>query len=173
MAPDAALNQAIGPPLGLGPALPKLCPSTRPQVAAEQFMLRIGQTATILSRIDGFGCGREREWGHRRKRAGSIRRTHPCASTSLAMTGSRCARAAGSIDKGEIAVASREELHAARLSGKRLLALWNALPGVEQQAKLGDRNTLSIALWTAIEASPNPAEDLPRELHENCYWCLR
>jgi hypothetical protein len=48
------------------------------------------------------------------------------------------------IGKGEIAVASREELHAARLSGKRLLALWNALPGVEQQAKLGDRNTLSI-----------------------------
>jgi len=35
------------------------------------------------------------------------------------------------IDKGEIAVASREELHAARLSGKRLLALWNALPGIE------------------------------------------
>ena len=33
------------------------------------------------------------------------------------------------VNKGEIAVASREELHAARLSGKRLLALWNALPG--------------------------------------------
>ena len=31
--------------------------------------------------------------------------------------------------KGEIAVASKEDLHAAPLSGKRLLALWNALPG--------------------------------------------
>jgi hypothetical protein len=29
--------------------------------------------------------------------------------------------------------------HAARLSGKRLLALWNALPGVEKQTKVGDR----------------------------------
>ena len=32
------------------------------------------------------------------------------------------------LDEGEIAVASNEELHAAPLSGKRLLALWNALP---------------------------------------------
>ena len=29
---------------------------------------------------------------------------------------------------GEIVVASNEELHAAQLSGKRLLGLWNALP---------------------------------------------
>ena len=47
------------------------------------------------------------------------------------------------------------ELHAAPLSGKRLLALWNALPGVEKRRKVGDcpidrhyagpdkRNTLS------------------------------
>jgi len=34
--------------------------------------------------------------------------------------------------EGEIALPSREELPAARLSGKRLLALWNALPGVEK-----------------------------------------
>ena len=38
------------------------------------------------------------------------------------------------VNKGEVAVASREELHAARLSGKRLLALWNALPGHVRQA---------------------------------------
>ena len=60
------------------------------------------------------------------------------------------------IDKGEIAVASREELHAARLSGKRLLALWNALPGIESQTKVGDRNTLTDRLWSAIEALPDP-----------------
>ena len=40
---------------------------------------------------------------------------------------------------GEIAVASNEELHAAPLSGKRLLALWNALPGVEKRRKIGDQ----------------------------------
>ena len=40
---------------------------------------------------------------------------------------------------GEIAVASKEELQAAALSGKRLLALWNALPGVEKRRKIGDR----------------------------------
>jgi hypothetical protein len=62
------------------------------------------------------------------------------------------------IDKGEIAVASREELHAARLSGKRLLALWNALPGVEQQAKLGDRNTLSIDCGQRSRRRPTPAK---------------
>ena len=58
-------------------------------------------------------------------------------------------------NKGEVAVASREELHAARLSGKRLLALWNALPGVEKQ-KVGDRDTLIDQLWSAIEALPDP-----------------
>jgi hypothetical protein len=41
------------------------------------------------------------------------------------------------VHKGDVAVTSREELHAARLSGKRLLALWNALPGVEKQTKVG------------------------------------
>jgi hypothetical protein len=34
------------------------------------------------------------------------------------------------VNEGEIVVASNTELHAAELSGKRLLALWNALPGV-------------------------------------------
>ena len=37
------------------------------------------------------------------------------------------------VNHGEIAVASNEELHAAPLSAKRLLALWNALPGVEKR----------------------------------------
>src|SRR5438270_12299464 len=46
--------------------------------------------------------------------------------------------------------------HAARLSGKRLLALWNAFPGVEKQTKVGDRDTLIDQLWSAIEALPDP-----------------
>ena len=46
-----------------------------------------------------------------------------------------CREPAAIVNKGEVAVASREELHAARLSGKRLLALWNALPGVRSRRR--------------------------------------
>ena len=60
------------------------------------------------------------------------------------------------LDEGEIAVASNEELRAAPLSGKRLLALWNALPGVEKRKKVGDRAALIDQLWLAIEALPDP-----------------
>ena len=58
--------------------------------------------------------------------------------------------------EGEIAVASNAELHAARISGKQLLALWNALPGVEKQRKVGDRDALIDQLWSAIELLPDP-----------------
>jgi len=58
--------------------------------------------------------------------------------------------------EGEIAVASNEELHAARISGKRLLALWNALPSVEKRRKVGDRGTLIDQLWSEIEGLPEP-----------------
>ncbi|MGA7261148.1 MAG: DUF3489 domain-containing protein [Stellaceae bacterium] len=47
-------------------------------------------------------------------------------------------------------------MHAARLSGKRLLALWNALPGVEKRKKVGDREALIDQLWSAVEALPDP-----------------
>jgi hypothetical protein len=60
------------------------------------------------------------------------------------------------VNEGEIAVASNEDLHAAPLSGKRLLALWNALPGVEKRRKVGDREGLIDQLWSAIEALPEP-----------------
>jgi hypothetical protein len=63
------------------------------------------------------------------------------------------------VNKSEITIASREDLHTARLSGKRLLALWNALPGVEKQTKVGDRNTLIDQLWSAIEALPDPDQE--------------
>src|ERR1700761_7321866 len=64
--------------------------------------------------------------------------------------------APATVNEGEIAVASNEELHAARLSGKRLLALWNALPGVEKRRKGGDRDALIDQLWSAIEVLPDP-----------------
>src|SRR5215813_11174963 len=67
-----------------------------------------------------------------------------------------CREAPATVNEGEIAVASNEELHAAPLSGKRLLALWNALPGVEKRRKVGDRDALIDQLWSAIEALPDP-----------------
>src|SRR6516165_8002283 len=74
----------------------------------------------------GFGPRREREWGHwRQQAAGPTRRTHPCAATSSANDGiAMCRKAPATVSEGEIVVASKEELHAAPLSGKRLLALW-------------------------------------------------
>jgi hypothetical protein len=67
-----------------------------------------------------------------------------------------CREAPATVNDGEVAVASKEELHAAPLSGKRLLALWNALPGVEKRRKVGDRGALIDQLWPAIEALPEP-----------------
>jgi hypothetical protein len=58
--------------------------------------------------------------------------------------------------ENEIVVASLDELHAAWLSGKRLLALWNRLPGVDRLSKVGDRAALVDRLWSALEALPNP-----------------
>jgi Protein of unknown function (DUF3489) len=67
-----------------------------------------------------------------------------------------CRDAPATANDGEIAVASLEELHAAPLSGKRLVALWNALPGIEKRSKVGDRKALIDQLWSAIEALPDP-----------------
>ena len=65
-----------------------------------------------------------------------------------------CREAPPELNEGEIAVCSSEELRAAPLSAKRLLALWNALPGVEQRKKVGDREELMDQLWSAIEMLP-------------------
>jgi hypothetical protein len=70
-----------------------------------------------------------------------------------------CREPPAGLSEGEIVVASNEELHAAHLSSKRLLALWNALPGVERQKKVGDREALIDQLWSAIEALPAPQPD--------------
>src|SRR6202043_1092689 len=67
-----------------------------------------------------------------------------------------CRTTPAAVSNGEIAISSNEELRAAPLSGKRLLALWNALPGVEKRKKVGDRDALLDQLWSAIEALPDP-----------------
>jgi len=67
-----------------------------------------------------------------------------------------CRKAPATVNDGEVAVASNAELHAAPLSAKRLLALWNALPGVPKRRKVGDRDALIDQLWSAIEMLPDP-----------------
>src|SRR5499426_3657354 len=67
-----------------------------------------------------------------------------------------CREAPATVNEGEIAVASKQDLHAAPLSGKRLLALWNALPSVQKRRKVGDREALIDQLWSAIDALPDP-----------------
>ena len=73
-----------------------------------------------------------------------------------------CREAPATVNEGEIAVTSKEELHAAPLNGKRLLALWNALPSAEKRRKVGDREALIDQLWTAIEVLPEPEPDAKR-----------
>src|SRR5439155_10910159 len=58
--------------------------------------------------------------------------------------------------ENEVVVASPDQLRAARLSGKRLLALWNGLPDVERLSKVGNREALIDRLWSALEALPDP-----------------
>jgi hypothetical protein len=67
-----------------------------------------------------------------------------------------CPKTPAAVNDGEIAVASNEELRAAPLGAMRLLALWNALPGVEKRKKVGDRDALIDQLWSAIEVLPDP-----------------
>ena len=67
-----------------------------------------------------------------------------------------CRETPGAVNDGEMVVSSKEELLAAPLNGKRLLALWNALPGVEKRRRVGDRAALIEQLWSAIERLPDP-----------------
>ena len=79
-------------------------------------------------------------------------RTYIIGSDGIAL----CRKASAKVCDGEIIIASKEELQAAPLNGKRLLALWNALPGVEKRRKVGDRAALIDQLWSAIERLPDP-----------------
>src|SRR5690242_641068 len=67
-----------------------------------------------------------------------------------------CSEPPATVKEGEIVVAASAELHAAALSGKRLLALWNTLPGVEKRRKVGHRERLIDELWSAMQFLPDP-----------------
>ena len=58
-------------------------------------------------------------------------RTYIIGNDSIAL----CHKTPATVSDGEIIVASKEELQAAPLSGRRLLALWNALPRRREEAK--------------------------------------
>jgi hypothetical protein len=90
--------------------------------------------------------------GRRTNQENSPMRTYIIGNDGIALCGGTPAK----VSEGEIVVASKEELHAAPLNGKRLLALWNALPDVERRRKVGDREALLDQLWSAIEALPDP-----------------
>jgi hypothetical protein len=77
-----------------------------------------------------------------------------------------CRKTPATVNDGEVAVASNAELHAAPLSAKRLLALWNALPGVPKRRKVGDHDALIDKLWSAIEMLPDPVpQSGPKRAH--------
>ena len=110
-----------------------------------------------LSRIDWLWSAKRASVGSRRnrrrvKQGYPLMRIYIIGSDGITL----CRKAPATLNDGEIAVASNEELHAAPLSAKRLLALWNALPGVEKRKKVGDRDALIDQLWSAIELLPVP-----------------
>jgi hypothetical protein len=70
-------------------------------------------------------------------------------------------------------VASKEELHAAALTRKRLLALWNALPSVEKRRKVGVREALINELWTVIEMLPDPERGPDLKPPRSGTWSLQ
>jgi hypothetical protein len=111
-----------------------------------------GRQAKRLGRMDidcQFGAGRDPVAQERRGDTGApppplavAHRGDGQMDFALGVFGRRCDRV--------------EDLHAAPLSAKRLLALWNALPCVEKRKKVGDRDALIDQLWSAIEALPDP-----------------
>src|SRR5215472_13795026 len=113
----------------------------------------------------GFGRRRERECGSpAAAAAGSNQENPPMRIYIIANDGiTLCREVPATVSDGEIVVASNDELHAAPLSGTRLLALWNALPGVEKRRKVGDREGLIDQLWLAIEALPDPEPEADAE----------
>ncbi|MGA7265648.1 MAG: DUF3489 domain-containing protein [Stellaceae bacterium] len=87
-----------------------------------------------------------------------------------------CREPPAAVNEGEIVVASNAELHADQLSSKRLLALWNALPGDEKRKKVGDRDSLIDQLWSAVEVLPDPdqqSDTKPRSKHDTVIAMLQ
>ena len=82
-----------------------------------------------------------------------------------------CREPPAAVSEGEIVVASNEELHAARLSGKRLLALWNALPDIEKRRKVGDRGALIGSAVVSDRGIAGASTRRQRSIQAGCGNC--
>jgi hypothetical protein len=58
--------------------------------------------------------------------------------------------------KGQLVITSAEELGKARLNTKRLMTIWNALPGVKKVTKVAGRQKILEQLWIGFESLPTP-----------------
>jgi hypothetical protein len=59
--------------------------------------------------------------------------------------------------KGSLTIRSGDEIASSDLSASRLVALWNALPGVAPVTKFKDRKTAARRLWAAFQQiAPSP-----------------
>ena len=106
----------------------------RAKFAAEQFHARIAPNNAIPNRL--ALTAEESVRGVTGATAQVNQETPPMRIYIIGNDGiTLCREPPTTVNKGDVAGASRDELHAARLSGKRLLALWNALPGVEKQTE--------------------------------------
>ena len=56
------------------------------------------------------------------------------------------------------------------MNAKRLLALWNALPGADTRRKIGDREALIDQLSSAIERLPDPEPRPARSAPRSRTW---
>ena len=58
------------------------------------------------------------------------------------------------VAEGGLVVTAPEELAGSGLGAKQLVAIWNALPGVDPIRKFKNRKTAVAQLWAAFEALP-------------------
>jgi hypothetical protein len=64
--------------------------------------------------------------------------------------------------KNALLIGSAKELEASDLPAARLVAIWNALPGITPITKFKDRKTAARRLWSAFQELSPRARDEPR-----------
>ena len=60
----------------------------------------------------------------------------------------------GLMAEGTLVISAPDELEGSGLSAQQLVAIWNALPGVDPIGKFKNRKTAVAQLWAAFEALP-------------------
>src|SRR5439155_19293643 len=77
------------------------------------------------------------------------------------------------VGRGERVIASLKEWRAARLTGNRLLTLWNGLPDTETLAEVADRDALLAQVWSMMESLPDPESERRRSKQAEVIALLR